>query len=87
MPNIKSAIKRVNVNKKKNAENKAVKSQINTAVRKFKAAVAEKNVENATKLFSEVVSVLDSAASKKVIHKNTASRRQARLAHLLETIK
>lgn len=87
MPNIKSAIKRVNVNEKKNAENRAVKSQINTAVRKYKNAIDAKDVENATKLFSEVVSVLDSAASKKVIHKNTASRRQARLAHLLETIK
>ena len=87
MPNIKSAIKRVNVNQKKNAENRAVKSQINTVVRKFKAAVEQGDKEVATKLFSEVVSTLDSAASKKVIHKNTASRKQARLAALLETVK
>lgn len=87
MPNIKSAIKRVNVNKKKNAENRAVKSQVNTAIKKFKLAVAEKDVEKATALFSETVSVIDSAASKKVIHKNTASRKQARLAKLLDTIK
>ena len=87
MPNIKSAIKRVNVNEKKNAENKAIKSQINTAIRKFKAAVEQKDVENATKLYSEVVSVLDSAANKNVIHKNKASRKQARLAKLLEAAK
>ncbi len=87
VPNIKSAIKRVNVNKKKNAENKAVKSQINTAIKKFKMAVAEKDVEKATALFSEAVSVIDSATSKNVIHKNNASRKQARLAKLLETIK
>lgn len=87
MPNIKSAKKRVIVNEKRNAENRAVKSQINTATRKYKEAVANKDVDLATKLLSEVVSVLDSAVSKKVIHKNTASRRQARLNLLLNTIR
>ena len=69
VPNIKSAIKRVKVNEKKNAENKMIKSEISTYVRKYKNAIAEKNVEEATKLLSEVVSRLDSAASKNVIHK------------------
>ena len=87
MPNIKSAIKRVSVNEKKNGENRMIKSEINTYVRKYKIAVAEKNVEEASRLLSEVVSCLDAAASKNVIHKNTASRKQARLARLLETIR
>ena len=80
MPNIKSAIKRVNVNAKKNAENRMVKSQINTVTRKFEDAVNNKDKELATKLYSEVVSTLDKAVSKNVIHKNTASRRASRLA-------
>lgn len=80
MPNIKSAIKRVNVNAKKNAENRMVKSQINTVTRKFEDAVNKKDKELATKLYSEVVSTLDKAVSKNVIHKNTASRRASRLA-------
>lgn len=87
MPNIKSAIKRVNINKKKNLENKIAKSQINTAVRKFEDAINAKDVELATKLYAEAVSVIDSAASKKVIHKNTASRKKSRLAVKLNTIK
>ena len=87
MPNIKSAIKRVKVNDKKNAENKMIKSEINTYIRKYKNAIAEKNVEEATRLLSEVVSRLDAAASKNVIHKNNASRKQSRLASLLETIR
>ena len=87
MPNIKSAIKRVKVNEKKNAENKMIKSEINTCIRKYKNAIAEKNVEEATRLLSEVVSCLDAAASKNVIHKNNASRKQSRLAKLLETIR
>ena len=87
MPNIKSAIKRVNINKKKNLENKIAKSQINTAVRKFEDAINAKDIELATKLYAEAVSVIDSAASKKVIHKNTASRKKSRLAVKLNTIK
>ena len=87
MPNIKSAIKRVNINKKKNLENKIAKSQINTAVRKFEDAINAKDVELATKLYAEAVSVIDSAASKKVIHKNSASRKKSRLAVKLNAIK
>lgn len=87
VPNIKSAIKRVRVNEKKNAENKMIKSQISTAIKKYKTALAEKDLEKATQLLSEAVKVIDSAASKNVIHKNNASRKQARLAKLLETIK
>ena len=71
MPNIKSAIKRVNVNAKKNAENRMIKSQINTVTRKFEDAVNNKDKELATKLYSEVVSTLDKAVSKKVIHNIT----------------
>ncbi len=87
MPNIKSAIKRVNVNKKKNLENKSIKSQINTSVKKFEDAVNAKDVERATKLYAEAVSVIDSAASKKVIHKNTASRKKSRLAKKIDAIR
>ncbi len=87
MPNIKSAIKRVNVNKKKNLENKSIKSQINTAVKKFEDAVIAKDVENATNLYTEAVSVIDSAATKNVIHKNTASRKKSRLAKKIDAIR
>ncbi len=87
MPNIKSAIKRVNVNKKKNLENKSIKSQINTSVKKFEDAVNAKDVESATKLYAEAVSVIDSAANKNVIHKNTASRKKSRLAKKIDAIR
>ena len=87
MPNIKSAIKRVKVNDKKNEQNRATKSRINTAVRKFKLAVDKKDLEEATKLYNEVSALVDSAASKNVIHKNTASRKKARLALMLKAAK
>ena len=87
MPNIKSAKKRVLVTEKKNAQNRAVKSEIATAKKKFLKAVENKQVEEATKLLSEVVSLLDSAAKDNVISKNCASRNQANLASKLNAIK
>lgn len=87
MPNIKSAKKRVVVTEKKNALNRAVKSEIATAKKKFLVAIENKEVELATKLFREVVSLLDSAAGNNVISKNCASRNQAALAKKLDAIK
>ena len=87
MPNIKSAKKRVLVTSKKNSINKSIKSEIATSKKKFLAAVENKNVEEATKLFAEVVSVMDSAARENVISKNCASRNQASFAKKLDAIK
>ena len=87
MPNIKSAKKRVLVTEKKNSINRSVKSEIATAKKKFLAAVENKQVEEATKLLSEVVSLLDSAARENVISKNCASRNQANLSSKLNAIK
>ena len=50
MPNIKSAIKRVDVIEKKTLKNNMIKSEYKTAVKKFEAAVAEGNKENAQEL-------------------------------------
>lgn len=87
MPNIKSAEKRVSIIEKKTAENRAVKSRISTYAKKFKLAVNNKEVENAEKLYSEVVSLLDKAASDNVIHQNSANRKKAHYAKMLESIK
>ncbi|MGE8206182.1 30S ribosomal protein S20 [Heyndrickxia sp. NPDC080065] len=78
MPNIKSAIKRVKTSNESNAHNSAMKSTMRTAVKKFEAAVANKD-ENAKDLLGTAVSQLDKAASKGLIHKNTADRQKARL--------
>ena len=47
MPNIKSAKKRVLIIEKKTAQNKAIKSRISTYAKKFKTAVAEKDLAKA----------------------------------------
>ena len=87
MPNIKSAKKRVLVTATKNAINKSVKSELATAKKKFLVAVENKQVEEATKLLSEVVSLLDNAAQDNVISTNCARRNQAALSKKLNAIK
>ena len=86
MPNIKSAIKRVSVNSKKNEQNRILKSSLATAIKKFKATVST-NVEEAEKLYPDTVSIIDSACSKGIIKKNNADRKKARLALMLNKAK
>lgn len=87
MPNIKSAKKRVLVINKKTEENKAIKSNIKTLIKKFKLAIAEKNVELAENLYKDVVSAMQTATFSNCMHKNNASRRQAHYAKLLDDLK
>lgn len=87
MPNIKSAKKRVLVTEKKNLENRMVKSAVKTAIRKYNDAIASGNVEEAEKLLPETVSVIDSAVSKGILHKNNATNKKSALAKNLNAIK
>ena len=80
MANIKSAKKRINTIERQTLENKRVKSEINTYIKKFKASVDAGDKELATKLLSEVTSLVDSAASKNIIHKSNADRKKSRLS-------
>ena len=73
MANIKSAKKRILVNRTKADKNKAIKSGVKTAVKKVTAAVAANDKEAAK-------SAIDKATSKGVFHKNTAARKVSRLA-------
>ena len=84
MPNIKSAIKRVKVNEKKNLRNRMVKSAMRTNLRKFDAAVTAGTADAA--LLSATQSAVDRAATKGVIHKNAANRKKARLAKRLNKL-
>lgn len=86
MPNIKSAIKRVSVIEKKTLRNNMIKSEYKTAVKKFEQAIADKNIEEATKLFSVATQKIDQACTKGVIVKNTAARKKSNLAKKLNAV-
>lgn len=83
MPNIKSAIKRVNVIEKKTLRNNMIKSGYKSAVKKFEQALESGNIEEAKTLFSQATKKIDQACSKGVIVKNTAARKKSNLAKKL----
>ena len=78
MPNIKSAIKRVEVTKKKTEANKGKKSAIRTVVKQSKAAVAAGEVD--AELVKKTQKSLDQAAAKGHISKQAAARAKSRVA-------
>jgi len=86
LPNIKSAAKRVEVSKKKALKNTMRKSALKTAIKKCKEAIAS-NDDSASAVFSATVKTIDKAASKNVLHKNTAARRKSKLAKALNAAK
>ena len=78
MPNIKSAIKRVKVAKAKTLKNVMRKSALKSSIKKSKVAIS--SGDSAMETLNNTVSLIDKAASKKLIHKNTAARRKSKLA-------
>ena len=80
MANIKSQIKRNKQNEKAHQRNKAVKSDLKTAVRKFREAAEAGDKDNAVKLGQDAAKKLDKAVSKGVIHKNQAANRKSAIA-------
>ena len=86
MPNIKSAEKRVSVTATKKLQNQMVRSRMNTAVKKFNAAISNGDVELARQLLPIASSCIDNAAVKHVIHKNAANRKKAQIAKALSQL-
>ena len=80
MANIKSQIKRIGTNKKAQERNKAVKSELKTAIRATKAAILSGDKAKASAALTVAGKKLDKAASKGVIHKNQAANRKSAIA-------
>ena len=77
MANIKSQIKRNKTNEKARLRNKAVKSELKTAIRRTREAVASGDAEKATAAARTAAKKLDKAVSKGVIHKNQAANKKS----------
>ena len=86
MANIKSQIKRVKTNEKARQRNKAVKSSVKTAVRRYREALDAGDAEKALTLQKAAAKALDKAASKGVIHKNQAANRKSALARRAKAV-
>ena len=86
MPNIKSACKRVQLEKVRSAKNKAEKTALKTNLKKFEAAVAEGNSEAAAATYKVAVKSVDRAVNKGLLHKNNAAHRKSKMAVKLNGI-
>ncbi|MCM1269884.1 MAG: 30S ribosomal protein S20 [Ruminococcus flavefaciens] len=82
MPNIKSAKKRVKVNKTKAAANKARKSNLKTILKKADIAVATSAADKEAAIRVAIKRV-DQACAKGLMHKNAAARKKSQLAKKL----
>ncbi len=80
MANIKSQIKRIGTNLKAAERNKAVKSELKTAIRAVKTASATGDKAAAALALANAGKKLDMAVSKGVIHKNQAANRKSAIA-------
>ena len=80
MANIKSAKKRILVNRTKADRNKAVKSGVKTAMKKVFAAVEAGDKSAAAAELASATKVIEMAASKGVYHKNNAARKVSRIS-------
>ncbi len=81
MANTKSAQKRNRQAIKRNARNSAVKSNVKTAIKAAREAIASGDQGKAKTALAAASSALAKAATKGVLHGNNASRRIGRLSH------
>lgn len=80
MANHKSAEKRAKQTIIRTERNKAQHSEVKTAVKKVREAIANKQKENAVKLLPEAQGLLRKLAKSGIIKKQTAARQTGRLA-------
>lgn len=79
MANHKSAIKRHKQSEKRRQRNASTKSNLKTAMKKVAEAAGAGKADEAQAGLKKAISLLDKAVTKKVLHRNNASRKISRL--------
>ena len=86
MANIKSAKKRILVNRTKAARNKSIRSAVKTSIKKVETAVQKNDKAAAQAALTEAISTISNATSKAVYHKNNCARKISRLSKAVNSI-
>ncbi len=84
--NIKSQKKRILTAEKARIRNKAVRSELKTAVKEVRLAVEAADLEKAQAAVKRAGRLLDKAASKGIIHKNQAAQRKSGAQKLVNSL-
>ena len=87
MANIKSARKRAHQAVIRRAHNMSLRSEVRTAIKNVKKALAAGKKDDAEKVLRESQRVIDRIVAKGVLHRNAGDRHKSRLAHAIKTLK
>jgi small subunit ribosomal protein S20 len=87
MANIKSARKRAHQAIGRRAHNMKLRTEVRTAIKNVKKAVAAGNKEGAAKMMLQSQRVIDRIVAKGILHRNAGNRHKSRLAHALKALK
>ena len=87
MANIKSQKKRILTAEKARQRNKAVRSELKTAIKAVRTAVEAGQLEDAQVAANKASRLFDKAASKGIVHKNQAAQRKSGVQKLVNTLK
>ena len=86
MAKSKTPAKRARKAEENRLRNKAFKSRLKTAIKKYESAVQEDNQEAARDNLLQVTSLIDKSVNKGVLHKNTAARRKSSLVKKFNSV-
>lgn len=83
MPIKRASFKDLRKSKKRHVRNIAIESELHTLSKKFDSLVSGKKAPEAKEMLKTLLSKIDKAAAKGIIHKNAASRKASRLTKRL----
>ena len=86
MANSVSARKRIRQNDKHRLHNKSRMSELRTLIKKLNATVAAKDADGARALHATLVSKLDRAGQRRLLHPNNVARKKSHLARLVNAL-
>ncbi len=86
MPNLKTSIKDLRKNKRREVVNDRMRSRSKKSVKKFNTLLSDNNIEEAKATLKHIYKVLDKAAKKNVIKDGKADRLKGRLTKKLNKI-
>jgi small subunit ribosomal protein S20 len=86
MANTAQARKRARQSTQRRVQNMSQRSELRTAIKKVRKAVAAGDKATAQAIFKESQSVIDMIADKNIIHKNAAARHKSRLSAAIKAL-
>ncbi|MDT8363136.1 MAG: 30S ribosomal protein S20 [Nitrosomonas sp.] len=86
MANTAQAKKRARQTIKQRERNFGLRSKLRTAIKAIRTAIATGDKSQAEATFRSSTSIIDSIASKGIIHKNKASRHKSRLSSAIKVM-